>query len=168
MRLKFIVFFICGFFVGQGQGHALVLSIQDSIPQIRLRPKEKPPAQEPLKGMVASRKAESEGNFSACLKALGPAVVKTKSVAPWIQLSRLRCAYQLDGRAQTDETLKIVRSLEKNKDWFMLGPYSGKLRFHVIEARFAVLDELVKRDRAEAAKIGEELLGLTDWMDAGQ
>lgn len=159
------IFVLC---LGANRGQALVLSIQDNVPQMRLRPKEKPPGQEPLKGMVASRKAESEGNFSLCLKSLATAQTKSKPLAPWIQLARLRCAYQLTGRQQIDETLKILRSLEKNRDWFLLGPYSNKLRFHVIEARFAILEELLRKDRTEAGKLIDDLLSLVDWMDPTQ
>ncbi|HEX4924389.1 MAG TPA: transglycosylase SLT domain-containing protein [Bdellovibrionales bacterium] len=146
----------------------MILSLQDPIPQLRLKPKEKAPAQEPFKSLVAARRGESEENYSACLKGLSSAATKAKTVAPWLLNARIRCAYKLDGRQQIDETLRALKQLDKNKDWLVLGPYAPKLRANAIEARFAILDELVKKDRAEAARVIDDLLALTDWMDAPQ
>jgi soluble lytic murein transglycosylase len=147
---------------------ALVLSINDSVPMVRPKTKDKTPAQEPYKGMAQARKAENEGNFGDCFRALGSSLPKAKLIAPWLHLARLRCSYQAKGSSQSKDVLKILNELEKNREWFSVGPYAPKLRYHSIEARFAILEPLLKNDRNEAVKTLDKLLELVDWMDAAQ
>src|SRR5690606_19305933 len=110
-----------------------------------------------------------EKNYSKCATLIAQARSRYKAIAPWISLTELECLSQLKGKAEDAKRLQAaIQRVEREKDWFLLGPYSDPLKKVLIDAKFIHLKWQSHLVPQEAWRYAENILKYQEWMSADQ
>lgn len=104
-----------------------------------------------LKELKSLRIAFESKNYELCLASVPKAILRAKSLEPWILVYELECAEKLPAtKASADRLNGILKKFESKRDWLSWGPWSARLRTNWLKATVQALefDQKFARNRA--------------------
>lgn len=111
-----------------------------------------------VKELKALKAAYDAKNYDLCVKGVGRAIQRAKSLEPWILVYELECAEKLPAnKANADRVNEILKKFETKRNWLSWGPWSARLRTAWLKATVQALDLDQKYARSRAWNHVEKL-----------
>lgn len=104
-----------------------------------------------LRELKSIKNAFESKNYELCLASVPKAILRAKSLEPWILVYELECAEKLPAsKASADRLNGILKKFDSKRDWLSWGPWSSRMRAAWLKATVQALelDQKFARNRA--------------------
>lgn len=146
------------------------LSSHDKIESGRwiFDPDASPKGKAAVRALASMKRARMERTYGACAAAGAAARKAAPSLITWVSIQELECADADSSSADSTALLKAITSAEAIRDGFSVGVTAPALRSGWVEARLALIDLDIKKNRARARQGIARLEAVVDWLEERQ
>ncbi len=121
-----------------------------------------------VKALTQMKRARLDRKFGACASAAAAARKAAPEVKAWISVQELECADAGGANKETGALVSALAAAEAIKDGFSAGVTAPALRRNWVEARLALIDLDVKKNRSRAQAGIDRLESVQNWLDGRQ